>query len=182
MISDKQLQANRANAQKSTGPKTEEGKSTVSKNAITHGLRSARLVIEGEDPAQYNYFRNDMIQELLPIGAMEEFLFDRIVHAAWRLRRIGSIEAEVYDFLRHPIEKKPNNSVAAQPLQESQKPAAAPQNRFRSFDEAMAAWHQTKEGILHAYDTWPTDPDHPTWIEAFDKFKEPPVSPKPDIV
>lgn len=188
MISDKQLQANRANAQKSTGPKTEEGKSIVSKNATVHGLRSALPVIEGEDPAEYNDFRNEMVLELHPIGIMEVLLVDRIVYAAWRLRRIGTIEVEVYDFLRRPIEKKPNKSVAAQAarspqlLQEYQKPAAAPRNRFASFEEAMAAWLQTQDGILYAQNKWPTAPNHPSWVDSFDKFKEPPILPNPELV
>ena len=124
MISDKQLQANRANAQKSTGPKTEIGKTIASENATVHGLRSTRPVIEGEDPDEYNDFRNDMIAHFEPIGPMETLLVDRIVHAAWRLRRIGTIEVEVYDFLRRPTNKSAAAKAARSTklLQESQKP------------------------------------------------------------
>jgi hypothetical protein len=183
-ISDKQLEANRLNAQKSTGPKTEEGKLTVSKNAITHGFRSAQPIIDGEDPAEYNDFRNGMIVQFDPSGPMETLLVDRIVCSAWRLRRIGMIEVEVYEFLRHPT----NKSAAAQSarpircVQESQKPAPVLKNRFGSFEKAMEAWLKTEDGILYAQNKWPTDPKCPTWIESFDKFKEPPVSPKAEFI
>ncbi len=183
-ISDKQLQANRANAQKSTGPKTEAGKSTVSKNAVTHGLRSAQPVIDGEDPAEYNDFRNDIIVQFDPSGPMETLLVERIVRSAWRLRRIGMIEVEVYEFLRHPT----NKNAAAQSarptrcVQESQKPEPVPQNRFGSFEKAMEAWLKTEDGTLYAQNKWPTDPNCPTWIESFDKFKQPPVSPKAEFI
>ena len=190
MISEKQLQANRANAQKSTGPRTETGKSIASKNSITHGLRSVQPVIEGEDPAEYNDFRNDMITQFSPTGPMEALLVDRIVHAAWRLRRIGTIEVEVYDFLRHLPDDTPNKSTAnrsarAQALRKHQsskchqKQVMAPQNRFASFGEARDAWLQTEDGILYTQNRWPTDPNYPSWIESFDNFKKSLQQPEP---
>ena len=181
MISDKQLAANRTNAQKSTGPRTETGKSIASKNSITHGLRSAHPVIEDEDPAEFNDFRNDMITQFAPSGPMERLLIDRIVHAAWRLRRIGTIEVEVYDFLRHPAKKKSNKSQTARALRSSrylqqhqnQARVATPGNRFSSFNEARDAWLQTEDGKLFSQNKWPSDPNYPSWIHSFQKFKEP---------
>lgn len=181
MITDKQLQANRVNAQKSTGPRTEAGKSIASKNSITHGLRSANPVIEGEDPAEYNDFRNDMITQFAPTGPMETFLVDRIVHAAWRLRRIGRIEVEVYEFIRHPPEKNNskisgNKSAGSQAFRLSQhhEAASTKRNRFPSFDEAKVAWFQTEDGILYKQGKWPTDPNYPSWVESFENFRRHP--------
>ena len=51
MSTEKQINANRQNAQKSTGPKTAEGKATSSKNAVKHGLFAEEAVIYGENPA-----------------------------------------------------------------------------------------------------------------------------------
>lgn len=165
MISDKQLQANRANAQKSTGPKTEIGKSISSKNATVYGLRSALPVIDGEDPAEYNDFRNDMIAQFEPVGPMETLLVDRIVHAAWRIRRIGVIEVQLYDFIRQPLEDDRRKFAKAK--------VALPQNRFGSFDEAMQAWLRTEDGQLYAQNKWPTELGYPSWIKSFDNFKKP---------
>jgi hypothetical protein len=191
MISDKQLQANRANAQKSTGPKTEEGKSIVSKNATFHGLRSVHSVIDGEDPAEYNDFRNDMIAQLDPIGPMEALLVDRIVHSAWRLRRIGSIESEVYDFILHSAKKESDKihqvqKAAAQAarslkhIKESRAKALAPRYPFSSFAEAKSAWDKSFDGILLAQNKWPTDSGCPSPNESFSKFIEPAPTLDPD--
>jgi hypothetical protein len=49
MGSDKQIRANRRNARKSTGPKTPEGKSVVSHNALKHGLLSQQILLPDED-------------------------------------------------------------------------------------------------------------------------------------
>ena len=54
MATLKQFEANRRNAQKSTGPKTPEGKSAVSMNALRHGLRARSVVLPGEDRAEFN--------------------------------------------------------------------------------------------------------------------------------
>ncbi len=183
MISDKQLQANRINAQKSTGPKTETGKSIASKNATTHGLRSVQPVIEGEDPAEYNDFRNDMIVQFAPNGPMETLLVDRIIHAAWRLRRIGTIEVEIYDFLRHPADKKPNKSQASRSrIKIGTFPDSSPIKdpfRFTTFAEAKAAWDESEEGILCAQNRWPSDPDYPSPSELFSNFIKSPKQPEP---
>ena len=187
MISDKQFQANRINAQKSTGPRTETGKSIASKNSITHGLRSVHPVIEGEDPAEYNDFRNDMIVQFAPVGPMERLLVDRIVHSAWRLRRIGTIEVEIYDFLRHLPDDTPNKSVAnrsarAQALRipHISKNLATPAPfRFTTFAEAKAAWDESEEGILCAQNRWPSDPDYPSPSELFSNFIKSPKQPEP---
>ena len=53
MTTDKQIEANRRNAEKSTGPRSEEGKARSSMNAIKHGLRAEQPVILGENPADY---------------------------------------------------------------------------------------------------------------------------------
>jgi hypothetical protein len=53
LISDKQQEANRQNAQHSTGPKTPEGKAAVRFNALTWSLRARSLMINADDPADY---------------------------------------------------------------------------------------------------------------------------------
>ena len=50
MASDAQIEANRANAQKSTGPRTAEGKAKVAPNAIKHGLLAEQVVVKDEAP------------------------------------------------------------------------------------------------------------------------------------
>ena len=61
MATDKQIQANRRNARKSTGPKTEEGKARSRNNALRHGLTAELAVLPHEDPHQYEELRAGFI-------------------------------------------------------------------------------------------------------------------------
>lgn len=102
MTSQKQIEANRQNALKSTGPKTPEGKAVASKNAIKHGLRARHTVIDGESWIEFNEFRNELIRHLTPVGFPEQLLADRLIAAFWRLRRVAQIEIELFDYLQQP--------------------------------------------------------------------------------
>ncbi|MBP7674977.1 MAG: hypothetical protein KBB14_01550 [Thermoanaerobaculia bacterium] len=95
MTSSAKEKANRENALRSTGPKTAEGKSASSKNAMRHGLLSREVVLPDEDPAELEEFRRALSSELKPVGEVESLLVDRIVFAAWRLRRAGRLEAAI---------------------------------------------------------------------------------------
>ena len=103
MISDKQLEANRRNALKSTGPKTKVGKSISSKNALTHGLRAQQIVIEGESQEEFDDFCELLIDHLSPNGPLEMLLVDRIAASSWRLRRTGHLEAQIFDEMRNSL-------------------------------------------------------------------------------
>ena len=84
---------------KATGPKTAMGKEASSRNALVHGLTARSIVIHGEDARQYEAFRERFVEEAAPAGPTEELLVQRIVECAWRLRRLGRIEAETFQFL-----------------------------------------------------------------------------------
>ena len=96
VISLKKVLANRANAKKSTGPVTFEGKSKVAGNAITHGLSAEKHVIVGENLAEFKVFKDSMFQIYEPEGAYEEEIFIKIVDLKWRLRRVSSIETGIF--------------------------------------------------------------------------------------
>ncbi len=89
-----QITANRANAQLSSGPKTPEGKARVSQNALRHGLTSTRLVIRDDEREEFASFRDGLVLELNPQGAVEQVTFDDLLHAAWNLQRFRRLEAE----------------------------------------------------------------------------------------
>src|SRR4030042_5239504 len=105
-----QIFANRQNAQKSTGPKSDEGKSAVSQNAVKHGL-CAESVIKGENEADYEAFHDNMLADLAPIGAVESTLAERVVNLAWRLKRAQRIENQVIDdmmenYITNPLARR----------------------------------------------------------------------------
>lgn len=95
-ISEKQLEANRRNAARSTGPRTAAGMAVSSKNARKHGLLSAEVVIPGEEPSEFASFRQAMLDDLSPVGQLELMLADRIVSSFWNLKRSGRMENELY--------------------------------------------------------------------------------------
>ena len=100
MASDKQIRANRRNARKSTGPKTPEGKSVVSHNALKHGLLSQQILLPDEDEASLVQLSEHLHSQLQPVGELESLLVERIVAAAWRLRRVLAVETGIYKWER----------------------------------------------------------------------------------
>ncbi len=99
MASEAQMSANRANAQKSTGPRTSEGKAVVSQNAVTHGFLAHETVIQGEDPGEFAFYRDGLLGELGPVGEGELEMAERIVGLSWRLRRAERLQTEAFDAL-----------------------------------------------------------------------------------
>jgi hypothetical protein len=87
---------NRANAQKSSGPKTEQGKAVSSQNSFKHGLYSKAIVIPGEDPAKFEALRADLAAEHRPVGLTEEMLVDELAQHYWRMKRFRSLDAQMY--------------------------------------------------------------------------------------
>ncbi len=96
MASDKQIRANRRNAQRSTGPNTPEGKDAVRLNATKHGLRSQEVLLPGEDEEALKQLDENLRAELQPVAEMENLLVDGIVAAHWRLRRLRRVEAGIF--------------------------------------------------------------------------------------
>ena len=84
--------ANRANAKKSTGPKSAEGKAKSSLNALKHGLRAEQLILPNEDPQVFQATVDDWIDALQPADAAESALVERAAMADWRLKRCVQAE------------------------------------------------------------------------------------------
>ena len=99
MTTEAQIATNRLNAQKSTGPRTAEGKAAVAQNAVKHGLRAQAVVLPGEEPDQYGRYHQEMMDQLHPEGLQETDLAERIVGLTWRLRRAGRYHDAVFEAL-----------------------------------------------------------------------------------
>ena len=93
MTSDAQIESNRRNALKSTGPRTERGKERSRLNALRHGLRAKQLVVDDEDFGDFGRFSAELRAALAPGDALEEQLVEGIVATTWRLRRAWRTEA-----------------------------------------------------------------------------------------
>jgi hypothetical protein len=92
MTSLRQLEANRRNALKSTGPKTEDGKQQSRRNAIKHGLTAETVIEPLENPEEYRTFEAEIASEYLPQTPVERELVHRLASLFWRIRRATSIE------------------------------------------------------------------------------------------
>jgi len=99
MASTAQIVANRRNCQKSTGPRTGEGKAIACQNSLRHGLTSRQDVIRSEDQGEFDLHRERMLDELAPVGPVESMLAERIASLSWRLKRAGRIQNQAIDSL-----------------------------------------------------------------------------------
>src|SRR6266581_3177049 len=96
MSSQRQIEANRLNAQKSTGPTTSEGRAAVRLNSLKYGLYAETLILPGEDPAAFEALLDRFDAEHQPATPTEEAFVSQIAMATWRRARIQRLEAAFY--------------------------------------------------------------------------------------
>jgi hypothetical protein len=118
MTSVAQLNANRLNAQRSTGPRTEAGKANSRFNALTYGLEARSRVIPGEDPAQFESLAAAYHSQFNPVGPLEDFLVESIVAADWNRRRYTLIEAQLYRALMSAARRRLDAPKNPDPISE----------------------------------------------------------------
>ena len=102
----------RANAQHSTGPRSESGKQRSALNALTHGLTARTAVLASEDPAAYQQHRRQFLAEYNPKTPTETQLVHELADTAWRLNRVPLLEADVLSRAA-PSPESPAPAVAA---------------------------------------------------------------------
>jgi hypothetical protein len=97
MSSLKQIEANRRNALKSTGPTTPEGKERSRCNAVRHGLTAETVIAALEDAEDYQAFEAAVIVDYDAESAVERELVLRLASVLWRLRRATGIETALFE-------------------------------------------------------------------------------------
>ena len=95
MATQKQIDANRRNAQNSTGPKNPEGKAAVRLNSLQHGLRAASLILPGESPEEFDRLYASLEADWQPQSATAKLYVEQMAIAQWKLRRIEIAEASL---------------------------------------------------------------------------------------
>ncbi len=93
----KQIEANRRNALKSTGPTTPEGKERSRRNALRHGLTSETVIVVLEDPEDYQAFEAAVIADYDAETVVEREMVLRLASILWRLRRATGIETALFE-------------------------------------------------------------------------------------
>jgi hypothetical protein len=99
MSSLKQIEANRRNAGKSTGPLSPEGKRRSRCNALRHGLTAETVIAALEDAADYEAFEGAVISDYDTESTVERELVLRLASVLWRLRRATGIETALFDLV-----------------------------------------------------------------------------------
>jgi hypothetical protein len=152
MATPAQILANRANAQKSTGPRSAEGKAASCFNALKHGLDAQSVVLPGEDPAEYEALAREYDRSLRPDTPAERFHVDTLIRADWQKRRLQLVEA---DRFRTVLAENPGASLAAALLSESPaaKLLARVQRQLSAFERAWFRAHREfRRGREHSAD------------------------------
>jgi len=122
MSSVRQIEANRRNAQLSTGPVTDEGKRKSRQNAVRHGLTAETVVSALEDAEDYAAFEMAVTADYDAQSAVERELVLRLASLLWRLRRASAIEAGLFNIqarellsCRKPVHRERHNVVGTIP-------------------------------------------------------------------
>ena len=97
MTSYRQIEANRRNALRSTGPRTEAGKLQSRRNAVRHGLAAETVIGSLEDAEDYSAFEAAMIADYDVQSAVERELVLRLASILWRLRRATAMETGLFE-------------------------------------------------------------------------------------
>ena len=163
MATLKQFEANRRNAQKSTGPQTPEGKAAVSMNALRHGLRARTVVLPGEDRQEFDQLCDDLEVEWTPQSRTEQFYVEQMAVSQWKLIRMEVGEVAIFEdvegaqsqlplldrfwqaecrlersYARAQRELERLQTSRRQPVQQPQEPTPAPQAAEKAPSAAAA--------------------------------------------
>jgi hypothetical protein len=167
MSSQRQIEANRRNAQKSTGPTSATGKAASSMNALKSGIHAKALILPSEKLADLEQLIDDYYQRHNPDSPEARFYLDEVIHCEWLLRRYRTAETQMWDY-----ENESSFSIDRKnPLGKS---AALGSNRFSKLqyrvDATRRAYHRSLKALkelkaeaaaVPAPALAPTDPPDP---------------------
>jgi len=117
VTSIRQITANRLNARKSSGPRTQNGKLISRKNAFRHGLTAETVIDKVEVNEDYRVFEKTIVQEIAPVSCLESEFAARLASLLWRLRRATLIETGLLK-IQYDLARENSNDIhsSAPPL------------------------------------------------------------------
>jgi hypothetical protein len=150
-LTDTQLARNQANAQKSTGPRTPEGKRNSSQNAISHGFLARSILLPGESAARFHALLASYSRRFRPASQDEHDLVETMAVCRWRLLRIWTLESSA---LSHEQRQQSASTAHEEPPTQIMLAARALDHPPRS-QEALArhevrldrAWHRAADRL-----------------------------------
>ncbi len=148
MSTQAQINANRNNAKKSTGPKTAEGRAASASNSTKHGLQANPTTIFENNPrerSQYDALKAKLLLQCLPEGELELQTFERYVFALFQSDRARQMEIDAQDRWLN----EPNNPTHFQQMQQMLKLGAAQERRA---DKALQEFKKIQTDRILAMD------------------------------
>jgi hypothetical protein len=183
MATPAQIAANRRNADKSTGPRTEAGKAASRMNALQHGIDACSSVLPGEDPAEFEALAAAYRERYQPRTPEEHFLVDTLARSEWNRRRYARIQAELTARLLDAMDPA-DRSLGALFLPDN--PAARALNRvIRRYEAAENSWFRAlrelrriinREAEEAAAARQSTRPEPENWLRSDNPPKPVPAS------
>ena len=184
MATQSQIDANRRNAQKSTGPKTQEGKAKSRRNALRHGLTAKACMLADEDPNDLLDMIAEINEKFDPQDTDEDFLVQRMAEARIRYNRIMPLEASIFN-LRLVVDKAPDPLMEAQGLSCQR---AWAYMRDANGGNALSKLSRYETSLLREYDRSRHEleklqkirtakPNPPPIVEKLRKEPDPPITP-----
>ena len=166
MATLRQMEANRLNAQKSTGPRTPQGKAVSSQNALKSGLDAESQFVTGEDRGEFSALQQEYFARFHPVTPEERFQVDTLIRNEWILRRLFRAEAQLWEY--HAIRADRSEGVPlGEALVAGNEVFRRLQRRItlaeRSYKDAFAELERlqrARRSLAAAQAT--SEPDHPT--------------------
>jgi len=161
LISDKQQEANRNNAQHSTGPTTPAGKAAIRFNALTYGLRTRATMLPDENAADYSQLWDEFEADWQPQTRTERCYLETMVTSQWLLKRVAESEQKIYLYIhfgeqqckmlayvakqRAQLERSFRTAIADMKQSQQERNAQRPQPLEQTAQAAQPPAHQPAE-------------------------------------
>ncbi|MGA3282880.1 MAG: hypothetical protein ABSD57_00275 [Verrucomicrobiota bacterium] len=100
MTTEKQIQTNRKNASKSTGPRSVAGKMISSRNSTRHGFYAINVLLPDEDREEFIRMGRRLVLFYAPSSVLEEEQVRTIIETRWQLRRANLVDTELFQMYR----------------------------------------------------------------------------------
>ena len=133
----RQIEANRRNAQKSTGPTSVTGKATSSMNALKTGIHAKSLVLPSENLADLQQLIDAYYQSHHPTSPEARALTDDLIRCEWTLRRLGVAETQLFEYAHQEAYRQEDDFPLGQSCMEKHKPFGQLQWRIDSTRRAL---------------------------------------------
>ena len=158
----RQIESNRRNAQKSTGPTSVAGKATSSMNALKTGIHAKSLVLPTEKAADLDQLIDEYYHSHHPTSPEARLLLDDLIRCEWTLRRLGVAETQLFEYAHQEAYREEDEFPLGQSCMDKHKAFGQLQWRIDSTRRALyRALHALQQLEAAPAPAPPTEPDPP---------------------